>query len=119
MCVATTTTFETRSTPAADLAGYLPLANNNSRTQRLLARTGGVVMNHVRSAVAIAVAAALSSPVIAQQTDDERVLQEIIVTATKRESSLQDVPFSVAAMTNESIRESGATNVVDLARNVA
>jgi iron complex outermembrane receptor protein len=76
-------------------------------------------MNHVRSAVAIAVAAALSSPVTAQQTDDERVLQEIIVTATKRESSLQDVPFSVAAMTNESIRESGATNVVDLARNVA
>ncbi|MGH8286475.1 MAG: TonB-dependent receptor [Steroidobacteraceae bacterium] len=75
-------------------------------------------MKYSRSAVAVAVAAALSSAAVAQQAD-ESVLEEIIVTAQKRESSLQDVPFSVAAMTNENIRASGATNVVELARNVA
>jgi iron complex outermembrane receptor protein len=45
-------------------------------------------------------------------------LEEVIVTATKRESTVQNVPFSIAAVTGESIRESGATNLVDLARNV-
>jgi iron complex outermembrane receptor protein len=52
-----------------------------------------------------------------QQTAD--AIQEIIVTAQKRESSLQDVPFSVAAVTESQIRNSGATDIVELARNVA
>jgi len=49
---------------------------------------------------------------------DEEISQEIIVTAQKRATSLQDVPFSVAALGAEDIKESGATNIVDLARNV-
>jgi iron complex outermembrane receptor protein len=53
----------------------------------------------------------------APPTDDE-INEEIIVTAQKRATSLQDVPFSVAALTNEDIKESGATNIVDIARNV-
>jgi iron complex outermembrane receptor protein len=46
-------------------------------------------------------------------------LQQVIVTAQKRESVLQSVPFSVAATSDEQIRNSGAENIVDLARNVA
>jgi iron complex outermembrane receptor protein len=53
----------------------------------------------------------------ASPTDDE-ITQEIIVTAQKRATSLQDVPFSVAAVTSEDIEQSGATNIVELARNV-
>ena len=53
----------------------------------------------------------------APPTDDE-IDEEIIVTAQKRATSLQDVPFSVAALSSEDIKESGATNIVDLARNV-
>src|SRR5690554_2238463 len=49
----------------------------------------------------------------------DRILAEIIVTAQKREVALQDVPFSVAATSEEQIRQSGATNIVDLARNFA
>ena len=45
-------------------------------------------------------------------------IEEIVVTATKRASTLQNVPFSIAAVTDEKIRESGTTNLVDLARNV-
>lgn len=46
------------------------------------------------------------------------VIQTIIVTAQKRATDLQDVPFSVAAKTGEQIRDSGANNIIELARNV-
>ena len=49
---------------------------------------------------------------------DEEVTEEIIVTAQKRATTLQDVPFSVAALTAEDIEQSGATNIVEVARNV-
>src|SRR5262245_647278 len=51
-----------------------------------------------------------------QQSSDS--IQEIIVTATKRESSLQDVPFSIAAVTEGQIRNSGANDISELARNI-
>ena len=54
----------------------------------------------------------------APQPTDEEVQEEIIVTAQKRATALQEVPFSVAALTNEDIKQSGATNIVDVARNV-
>ena len=45
--------------------------------------------------------------------------QEIIVTATKRASTVQDVPFSINAQSEEDIQKSGATTIEDLSRNVA
>src|SRR6266404_5682591 len=45
--------------------------------------------------------------------------EQVVVTAQKRASALQDVPFSVAAPSEAQIRNSGADNIVDLARNVA
>jgi iron complex outermembrane recepter protein len=44
---------------------------------------------------------------------------DIIVTATKRSSTLQDVPFSINALTAEDIQRSGSTNLEDISRNVA
>ena len=46
-------------------------------------------------------------------------IERIVVTATKRESRLQDVPFSINAQTEEDIRKSGAVTLEDLSRNVA
>jgi len=43
----------------------------------------------------------------------------IIVTATKRDTTIQDVPFSINAQTQEAIRKSGAVTLEDLSRNVA
>jgi iron complex outermembrane receptor protein len=59
--------------------------------------------------------------VIAQQADQspQGALQEVIVTATKREANLQNVPFSVSATSQDQIRNSGAEDLVDLARNIA
>ncbi|MGR4891602.1 TonB-dependent receptor [Sphingopyxis sp. LARHCG72] len=44
---------------------------------------------------------------------------EIIVTATKRDASLQDVPFSINAQTEKAIERANANTVEDLSRNVA
>ena len=41
------------------------------------------------------------------------------MTATKRASSIQDIPFSINAQTQENIQRSGARNLEDLSRNVA
>ena len=60
---------------------------------------------------------ALGATTAVAQSNDSEVLEQIIVTAQKRSTALQDVPFSVGAVTEAQIRESGATNVVDLARN--
>ncbi len=43
------------------------------------------------------------------------VLEEILVTAQKREQSLQDVPFSVTAISGEDIVEGGITSFQDVA----
>lgn len=64
--------------------------------------------------------AALATPGVAQTADEETVEQEvIIVTATKRDSTIQDVPFSINAQTEEDIQKSGAVTLEDLSRNVA
>jgi outer membrane receptor protein involved in Fe transport len=46
-------------------------------------------------------------------------IDRIVVTATKRETSLRDVPFSINAQSEEDIRRSGAVTLEDLSRNVA
>ena len=45
-------------------------------------------------------------------------LEEIIVTAQKREQNIQDIPVSVTALSGEQLREYGITDVFDLQHNV-
>jgi outer membrane receptor protein involved in Fe transport len=49
----------------------------------------------------------------------QAIIEEITVTATKREASLQDIPFSINAQTAADISRAGATDLESLARNVA
>jgi len=62
-----------------------------------------------------------SAVVIAQQQEQTAgaMLQEVIVTATKREANLQNVPFSVSATSQQQIINAGAEDLVDLSRNIA
>ena len=69
--------------------------------------------------LAAAVSATLAAGAVRAADTASGQLEEVIVTAQKRSASLQDVPFSVAAASQEQIRNSGSNNIVDLARNVA
>jgi len=65
--------------------------------------------------------ASAASGVSAQDAnaDGGFALEEIVVTATKRASSIQDVPFSINAQTEADIRRTGAQSLEDVSRNVA
>jgi len=69
----------------------------------------------ISTASAAILAGAGATPSFAQSNQYD----EIIVTATKRSSSIKDVPFSINAQTQEDIQRTGATNLEDISRNVA
>ena len=80
---------------------------------------GDISMNGISrprsvSLVAAAVACAIANGAWAQTT-----LGEIVVTARKRTELIQDVPFAISARTEEALRNAGAVNIEDVARNVA
>lgn len=75
--------------------------------------------------IACAAALALASPLAATaQTDDSQEeiplgpneLEEIIVTATRRDVSILDVPLSIEAFSQEMLDQKGIRNIEDLAR---
>ncbi len=63
---------------------------------------------------AMAATTAFAAPAFAQKADEATGLEEIIVTAQKREQSLQDVPIAVTAITGTSLSANRVTNVTDL-----
>ncbi|MCB1733218.1 MAG: TonB-dependent receptor, partial [Halieaceae bacterium] len=46
-----------------------------------------------------------------------QALEEVIVTAQKREQSLQDVPIAVAAFSNEMLQKAGVKDMFELQAN--
>ena len=74
---------------------------------------------HSASALAVAAFGMLNAPAFAQDAQD--AVEEapnnnvILVTATLREESLQEVPVSVAAVTADTIAKLGVSDVSDLA----
>lgn len=66
-----------------------------------------------KTAIATAIATALTTPVVAQDA-----IEEIIVTATKRESSVQDLSVAVTAISGDSIKELQLVNVLDIDKMV-
>jgi len=53
-------------------------------------------------------------------TDDEgEPIERMVVTATKREQTLQEVPFSINAQSQADIQRTGASSIEELSRNVA
>jgi iron complex outermembrane receptor protein len=50
---------------------------------------------------------------------DINIAEQVTVTAMKREETVHETPFSIAAPTEQDLRERGATNLEDAAANVA
>jgi len=58
---------------------------------------------HISQVIMMAIGAGIATPSLA-------AIEEIVVTATKREQSLQDVPVAVTALTGETLHQLGVTN---------
>lgn len=67
------------------------------------------------AAVASILAATPYSAVIAADETRATALQEVLVTARKREESLQDTPVTVTAMSGDTLREQGAVDLRSIA----
>lgn len=74
------------------------------------------VKTPVQTMLSLAIAAV---PMQSFAANESFALEEVVVTARKRSETLQDVPFSIAAMTENQLRNSGATNLEGMANNVA
>jgi len=66
-----------------------------------------------RSKVTEAVICAISAGAVSATANAQQVIEEVVVTATKREESLQDVPIAVTALTADDLEELGITNFSD------
>jgi iron complex outermembrane receptor protein len=85
-------------------------------------RGNSLKKNALKAGASLAVLISIHTPLAAQTAaggTEAESNTEIIVTATKRASTVQDVPFSINAQTEEDIQRSGATTIEDLSRNVA
>lgn len=61
--------------------------------------------------------AALAAPASAQaQADDDAGVDQIVVTAQRREQSGQDVPIALTALSGQDLADRGVTNVKDIER---
>ena len=69
-----------------------------------------------RSSLNTAILAALagSTAAVAHTAWSQEALEEIVVTATRREQNLQDVPLAVVAYTGESLETQGISHMEDL-----
>ncbi|MYF50718.1 MAG: TonB-dependent receptor plug domain-containing protein, partial [Gammaproteobacteria bacterium] len=61
-----------------------------------------------------ATCAALVSVLVVPSFAEDLIIEEITVTATKQEASLQDVPVALSVMTGDKINEQGAFSLEDI-----
>src|SRR5690606_24802644 len=94
--------------------------NNESKTggDRMNSQT---VRKSIFTGIATFLASIITAPGAGAQTGDdvrhtESVLEEIVVTAQKREQSIQDVGIAITAFTGEDIRRLGYETSSDIAR---
>ncbi|NBX41112.1 MAG: Plug domain-containing protein [Gammaproteobacteria bacterium] len=66
----------------------------------------------------LVVAAAVSAASIASAQNETGGLEEVTVTAQRREQSLQDVPIAITAFTSEQLARRNIVDTYDLVRNI-
>ena len=77
------------------------------------------LLKRLGTALTTAIFATSGSVALAESPDKgERYIEEIIVTAEKREESILDVPVSMTALSGDKLEELGLTNIFDLEQQV-
>jgi iron complex outermembrane recepter protein len=76
--------------------------------------------NHkVKGLLFASVASTLAaSPAAIAQNGDDTLIEEIMVTATKRETSIYEVPISISAFEGDKLAEQGIVDIVDIGKFV-
>ena len=69
-----------------------------------------------RQQLAAAIALALGSMPLAWAGDTGDAIEEIVVTAGRREQNLIDVPYNISAVSGQSLEAAGVTSLTDIAR---
>lgn len=65
--------------------------------------------------------AALTAAALLQSTNavaQQAALEEVLVTATRRSQSVQDIPYNISAISGDAIRRQGAFDVNDITRSI-
>ncbi|MBK9466807.1 MAG: TonB-dependent receptor [Gammaproteobacteria bacterium] len=90
------------------------------RAERERARAGRAGAGLQWTALALAVASAGMVPNVSAQDSGRHMveLEEVLVTARRREESLQDVPIAITAMSADFLRQQNITELADLATHV-
>lgn len=68
--------------------------------------------------VAVASVLGLAPPILLAQAESEGLLDEVLVTASRRSESIQEVPLNIVAVGGAQIQEQGISNLVDISRAV-
>ncbi|MBX3705828.1 MAG: TonB-dependent receptor [Pseudomonadales bacterium] len=68
----------------------------------------------VPACLGLLVLGGVSTPALAQETQSPRMIEEIVVTATRREESMQDVPIAVTAISGAQLERAGIADLRDL-----
>ena len=89
---------------------------DNDRSSRRLRIGKGSALLTASLAAALGASVTAVHPAIAQEAGAESRLEEIIVTARKREESLLDVPISISAVTADTIADYNLKDLSDLQR---
>jgi iron complex outermembrane receptor protein len=93
----------------------------NLRAKRTAQGRSGAALAPTASSLSAAVFFALYGmphPAQADQPDAANTLQEITVTATRRELSIEAVPYSISVVGADQLERTGATDIASLAREV-
>ena len=86
------------------------MLKRNDMTRRRRLGTG-FRLKPVSFAVAAAVSAMSGAPLVQAES---RVIEEVVVTATKRSESVQDVPLAITALSGDFTKASNINDVKDL-----
>ncbi|HVO46669.1 MAG TPA: TonB-dependent receptor, partial [Steroidobacteraceae bacterium] len=78
-------------------------------------RSGALALRRLSPIAAAVVTALYAAPTLAQEAG----LQEVIVTATRRSESAQNIPASITAITGAALEDAGVHDTVDLGRTLA
>ena len=100
-----------RGQPAAAIEGEARIMKSH-RDDRLAAAISTILMAGATLATGTAGATATS-------TDSGDSLDEIVVSATRRDTSIQDIPYSISAISGTALEESHVQSLSDIAKLIA